>query len=94
MELAGFFISTTPVTQALWERVTGANPAVRPDPQGPVENVSWEHLTGQSGFLDRLNASEVLSSVAAGDAAMRFRLPSAVGASLPSPRTPISRKPQ
>ena len=76
MELAGFFISTTPVTQALWERVTDANPAVHPDPQCPVENVSWKHIAGHGGFLDRLNASDVLSSMAAGDAALRFRLPS------------------
>ena len=32
MELAGFFISIMPVTQALWERVMGANPAVHQDP--------------------------------------------------------------
>lgn len=76
MELAGFSISIVPVTQALWERVMGANPAVHPDPRRPVENVSWEHITGHGGFLDRLNASDVLSSMAAGDAALRFRLPS------------------
>jgi formylglycine-generating enzyme len=76
MELAGFFISTTPVTQALWERVSGANPAVHPDPQCPVENVSWKHITEPGGFLDRLNASDILSSIVAGDAAWRFRLPS------------------
>lgn len=76
MEVAGFFISTTPVTQALWERVTGANPALHPDPQCPVENVSWDHITEHGGFLDRLNAGDVLSSMAAGDAALRFRLPS------------------
>lgn len=49
---------------------------VHPDPQCPVENVSWEHITGHGGFLDRLNASDVRSSMAAGDAALRFRLPS------------------
>jgi formylglycine-generating enzyme required for sulfatase activity len=76
MQLAGFFISTTPVTQALWQRVTGANPAVHRDPQCPVENVSWEHITGPGGFLDQLNASEVRPSMAAGDAALSFRLPS------------------
>jgi sulfatase modifying factor 1 len=76
MELAGFFIGITPVTQALWQRVMGANPAVHADPRHPVENVSWEHITGHDGFLDRLNASDVLPSMAAGDGALRFRLPS------------------
>jgi formylglycine-generating enzyme len=77
MELAGFFISTTPVTQALWLRIMmGANPAVHPDPRCPIENVSWEQITAPSGFLDRLNASDALSTVAADDATLRFRLPS------------------
>lgn len=76
IELAGFFISTTPVTQGLWTRVMGENPAVHRDAHCPVENVSWEHITGLGGFLEHLNASEVLTAVAAGDAAVRFRLPS------------------
>lgn len=74
--LAGFFLGTTPVTQALWEHVTGENPAVHRDSRCPVENVSWEQVVGQGGFLDRLNASDVLPGVAAGDATLRFRLPS------------------
>ena len=76
MEVAGFFISTTPVTQALWLRIMGENPAVHPDPRRPIENVSWEQITAPHGFLDRLNASDVLSTMAAGDAILRFRLPS------------------
>jgi len=76
MELAGFFMSTTPVTQALWLRTMGGNPAVHPDPRCPVENVSWEQITAPGGFLERLNAGDVLASVAAGDASLRFRLPS------------------
>jgi formylglycine-generating enzyme required for sulfatase activity len=76
VELADFFIGTTPVTQALWQRVMGENPAARPDPRCPAENVSWEHITARGGFLDRLNAGDVLSAVAAGDASLRFRLPS------------------
>jgi formylglycine-generating enzyme len=68
-------MGTTPVTQALWERVVGNNPAVRQDPRCPVENVSWEHITEPGGFLDRLNASDVLTSVAGGDRKLCFRLP-------------------
>ena len=76
IEVPGFFIATTPVTQALWSHVMGSNPAARPDPRCPVENVSWEHVTARGGFLDRINASEILGSVAEGDSELRFRLPS------------------
>ena len=75
VQLAGFYIGTTPVTQALWERVMGDNPAVQQDLRCPVENVSWEHITEPGGFLDRINASDVLTSVAAGDRNLCFRLP-------------------
>src|SRR4051794_3574221 len=76
MGLAGFFMSTTPVTQALWLRIMGDNPAVHPDLRCPIENVSWQQITAPHGFLDKLNASDVLSIVAAGDERLRFRLPS------------------
>jgi formylglycine-generating enzyme required for sulfatase activity len=76
MEVDGFFMATTPVTQALWLHIMGESPAVHPDPHCPVENVSWEQITAPDGFLNRLNASEVLLRVAAGDATFRFRLPS------------------
>jgi formylglycine-generating enzyme required for sulfatase activity len=76
VELKGFFMGTTPVTQALWLHIMGDNPAVHPDARCPVENVSWEQITAPGGFLDRLNASDVRSTVAAGDARLRFRLPS------------------
>jgi formylglycine-generating enzyme len=54
----------------------GENPAVRRDPRCPVENVSWERITEPGGFLDRINSSDILTSVAAGDHDLRFRLPS------------------
>jgi formylglycine-generating enzyme required for sulfatase activity len=76
MDLAGFFIATTPVTQALWTRVMGENPAIQPHSHCPIENVSWEQITRPGGFLDRLNASDVLPAVAASEYALRFRLPS------------------
>jgi formylglycine-generating enzyme required for sulfatase activity len=76
IDVRGFHIGATPVTQALWLRVMGANPAVRPEPACPVENVSWNHVTGAGGFLERLNASEILTAVASNDSGARFRLPS------------------
>jgi hypothetical protein len=42
IELPSFFIGTTAVTQALWRHVMGSNPAVRPGPRCPVENVPWD----------------------------------------------------
>ena len=76
VEIPGFFMSATPVTQAFWSWVMGSNPAVHPDPMCPVENVSWEQVTARNGFLDRLNASEALAAVGGGDRAWAFRLPS------------------
>ena len=76
MDLQGFFICTTQVTQDLWQRVMGNNPARRKQPRCPVENISWDQITEPGGFLDRLNASDVLAAVAAGDSSLRFRLPS------------------
>ena len=76
IEIRDFHIATTPVTQALWTHVMGSNPSVRPDPRCPVENVSWEQITGRGGFLERINASPVLRSVAGSESDLRFRLPS------------------
>jgi formylglycine-generating enzyme required for sulfatase activity len=76
IDVAGFFMSTTPVTQAFWQHLMGSNPAVRPDPLCPVENVSWADVTEPGGFIDRLNASEILPAVSGGDTSLRFRLPS------------------
>ena len=74
IEVAPFYIATTPVTQALWKHVMGSNPACRPDLRCPVENVSWQHITEPGGFLDRLNASEMLTTITKDN--LRFRLPS------------------
>jgi len=76
IEIRDFHIATTPVTQALWTHVMGSNPAARTEPRAPVENVSWEHITGRGGFLEQINASEMLSGMGGTDCAMRFRLPS------------------
>jgi len=75
IEIPEFYISTTPVTQALWLHVMGSNPAIRPDLRCPVENVSWKHVSESGGFLDRLNSSEILAAVNDGPQT-HFRLPS------------------
>jgi sulfatase modifying factor 1 len=76
IDVRDFHIASTPVTQALWLRVMGTNPAVRVDLRCPVDNVSWHHVTCAGGFLDRLNASEIQAAVAGPDRALKFRLPS------------------
>lgn len=70
-----FHISTTPVTQALWLKVMGANPSTFSGLNCPVENVSWNHLNGAGGFLDRINSSEVLTALNGDQSQMKFRLP-------------------
>jgi formylglycine-generating enzyme required for sulfatase activity len=72
----GFHMMTTPVTQALWTHVMGANPSTRPGPCLPVDHVSWDHIMQPGGFLDRINAGPVRAAIAARDDALRFRLPS------------------
>lgn len=74
IHIAGFFISTTPVTQALWTHVMGANPAIKRAPRRPVENISWGDITRPGGFLDQLD--ERLLAAIVGDEPYRFRLPS------------------
>src|SRR5688500_1596508 len=77
IEVREFYIATTQVTQALWTHVMGSNPAVgRPGPRRPVYNGSWEHIAGPGGFLDRINASQILPALADTNATIKFRLPS------------------
>ncbi|MBX2799256.1 MAG: formylglycine-generating enzyme family protein, partial [Myxococcales bacterium] len=38
----GYWLGETPVTQALWEAVTGSNPSCFVSPTRPVEQVSWQ----------------------------------------------------
>src|ERR671919_630894 len=63
VSLQDFFISTVPVTQALWFDVMGNNPAIVPGDRRPVENVSWDDVTGAGGFLDTINRADVLKQV-------------------------------
>jgi len=55
----------------------GRNPSLNPNLHCPVENVSWEQVTGvPGGFLEHLNASDILATVGDGMHGLRFRLPS------------------
>jgi len=76
VEIADYHLLATPVTQELWAHVMGENPATHVAARHPVENVSFDHVTGPGGFLDRLNASPLRAAVAGPDDRLRFRLPS------------------
>jgi formylglycine-generating enzyme required for sulfatase activity len=78
VEIQDFFIGTVPVTQALWTHIMGANANPSAGPALPLENVSWDEITREGGFLDRLNGSPMRSSLLAKLAPRSgaFRLPS------------------
>jgi hypothetical protein len=63
VEMRDFFISKFPVTQALWAHVMGVNPSLALGGHKPVENVSWLDVTGRGGFLERINASDILAAI-------------------------------
>jgi sulfatase modifying factor 1 len=49
----GFWLADSTCTQALWQAITGSNPArFKDSPQNPVERVSWEEC---QQFLSNLN---------------------------------------
>jgi len=75
VHVAGFFVSETPVTQALWTHVMHHNPSVKSAPNCPVENVSWDDVNRSGGFLERAN-EVILPAIASEDPHLRFRLPS------------------
>jgi sulfatase modifying factor 1 len=76
VEIRDFYMSTTPVTQAFWTHVMDSNPSLHPGERLPVENVSWDQITGAGGFLERLNSSEIRRALRTSGKSQRFRLPS------------------
>jgi formylglycine-generating enzyme len=78
-EVRDFWIGTVPVTQALWVHVMGSDgcPAVGHGAERPLENVSWDMITSRDGYLDRINAGEIRSRMAAQASlpTAAFRLP-------------------
>lgn len=77
VDLQGFFIAVTVVTQAFWSHVVGSNPAVNRGPDLPLENTSWDGLTQAGGVLQLLNQSAVAAAlVEQAGRPLEFRLPS------------------
>lgn len=74
IRLGGFYVSDTPVTQALWTHVTEA---IRPSRLRRVvrsRKSRGKNISRPGGFLERANEL-TLPTVAAGDSTLRFRLP-------------------
>jgi formylglycine-generating enzyme len=55
VEISDFWIGEFPVTQALWEAVTGNNPSYFKGEKRPVETISWNDIVEKGGFLEKLN---------------------------------------
>jgi formylglycine-generating enzyme len=70
-----FELGQYPVTQALWAAVMGKNPSDFKGAKSPVENVTWNDIREEGGFLDRLNALPEVAALNAKDGC-RFALPS------------------
>lgn len=74
IQVKEFFISQYPVTQKLWEYITGKNPSHFHGQYRPVESVSFNDITEKDGFLERFNS--LAGSKYKLSADIVFRLPS------------------
>jgi len=52
-----YFVSKFQITQKLWEYIMGNNPSHFCGQDRPVENVSFNDITQNNGFLDKLNVT-------------------------------------
>jgi len=77
IQMGDFYISRYPVTQVLWEHITGTNPACSVDENKPVENVSFHDITEPGGFLQKLQAKvkDQLIGKFSNTRLVQFRLP-------------------
>lgn len=59
VQLSDFYLAQYPITQALWYAVMKgtelAKPSAFKSKNRPVEQVSWDDICGEGGFLERLN---------------------------------------
>ncbi len=74
IQVEDFFISRYPITQTLWEYITGKNPSHFQGQERPVESVSFNDIMNKDGFLQKFNA--VARSKYMLNSDVVFRLPS------------------
>jgi formylglycine-generating enzyme required for sulfatase activity len=55
--IRNFYVSKYPVTQMFWEHIMGNNPSHFKEPNRPVECVSFDDITVEDGFINKLNSS-------------------------------------
>lgn len=61
--LSSYYIGKYLVTQTLWEKIMGKetnNSYFRGDKNRPVENISWNEIIQEGGFLAKLNENKIL----------------------------------
>jgi formylglycine-generating enzyme required for sulfatase activity len=74
----GYWMFDTPCTQGLWTALMGDNPSYFPDPERPVEQVSWEYAVRFSKKLNERLAKDYppnVNSLVDGWERLLFRLP-------------------
>jgi formylglycine-generating enzyme required for sulfatase activity len=74
----GYWMFDTPCTQGLWTALMGDNPSYFPDPERPVEQVSWEDTVRFSKKLNERLAKDYppnVNSLVDGWERLLFRLP-------------------
>jgi formylglycine-generating enzyme required for sulfatase activity len=59
VELAPFEMTTTEVTQEVWEEIMGGNPSFNASPGYPVENVSWDQCNEFLSMLDGMDPDHI-----------------------------------
>jgi formylglycine-generating enzyme len=77
ISIKDFFISRFPVTQLLWKQIMGNNPAHFVNDHKPVENVSYNDIVAEQGFLQKINVRfrDELSKQMKRSDSFTFRLP-------------------
>jgi formylglycine-generating enzyme required for sulfatase activity/Tol biopolymer transport system component len=78
VSVGAFYIDKHPVTQELYEKVTGVNPSKRKDPKNPVERTQWTdavRFCNKCSELDGLTPCYDLSTWECNFAADGYRLP-------------------
>ena len=78
VSVSEFYIDTYPVTQELYEKVMGFNPAQRKDPQNPVERTQWTdavRFCNKCSERDGLTPCYDLQTLACNFDADGYRLP-------------------